>query len=427
MQLHDLTLHPVAPGFVEDVLRRWVAEPPRGMGVELSDRLDRARLALGGGESAGLPLELALGTALAHYEVYWLERSCGLRWLCRDEPAILSLLRHPFELLTLAFPGAARLGMGEQSVWVPGESIHPLRQALRCCAGELRESLEAAGIGTYLAALVEATGYCLDRGYGLLELKGVADLLHLPNRSCCRAFFDRAAAAPGAGAAAAEPLPAEPEPVAALLSQAEEALEDGETERARRLLRELRERNEDGGEQRLLGCWLLLHDGDPWTAAELLEGIDERALAPELGARYVALRGWALLGCGAPDEALPFLARAIELLPDSHGDVERFALAAIQGGARLGEALAAVKSHLQRLTPPAFRAETEYHWLSEAEEDELLSEPERFAALLALCGRIHAAQGFVEHAEHELDQALLLDADLPWARRWLKELREEHD
>jgi len=421
-----LTLHPVPPDFVSGTFLRWLEDFPPELPTSVAEALAAARLfvrasAPGPGPS---PLERALGATLAHRDIYWVERSPGLRHFAAELPVLRSFLRPPLQLLEPAFPEAAWLGAPSPSCWLPEEGIAGLRDELRRVGPDLRHQLRRLGAFSYFASLVEATGYCLDRGYGLLELAGVAgERGGRADRVGSRGCFDRfGRMAPEAG----PPLARPPLPAAEIsLHLLEERLEQGALDEARELLGLLRQAEHDPASLALYEAWLELLQRRPEPAGLLLADLAGR-LPAELQGRYRELSGWALLDAGRPTEALGLLLAGLEDPSCSLEAVERCALAAIHAGQEIPRLTEAVGRCLTQLTPLGERLlTTGRDWLEDPEARDRLPEPERYACFLALLGRLHHLGGFPEHARHELQLALLLANDLPRAQGWLAEVEAE--
>ncbi len=420
MKLVDLTLQPVPPDFVPQTLRRWLVEAPVGAEALLAERLAAARDALrsGGGPGPRLapssPLERALGTALAQEEPYWLERSCGLRALAAEEPELGALLRQPVELLALSFPGAASLPLGRHSVWLPAGQVGALHRWLRERSDELRERLRGAGVFSYFVALVEVTRYCLDRDFGLLELQGVATLEQRPNPRFCRGFFQRPVED--------TPLPPVPPlrltPTPARLRAVEEALEEGQAGRGRRLLEALVCEGAPSPDHRLLLAWCRLLEGAaPLSCPEEIAAVPGDALSERLRPQRTALLGRALLEAGRPAEAIEPLREALLGASAAASDAERLARAALASGAALAEAAVHLRQQLVGLGRD-FDPDS-LDWVHDPELAGRLPEPELYARLLALRGCLSLRLGFPAQAEHMLEHALLLDPEQEDARRCL--------
>jgi len=415
----DLTLHPLPPEFIPTVLARWVEQTPGAAEPLLSTRLEAARGHLrrrspwpATGQSAHrCTLEVALGTALAQREPYWFERSAGLRALARLEPDLGGVLRSPRELLGVSFPTLAASPTDPSTVWISVDSILAFQELLRRHGKALREALGRAGALSYFAALVEATGYCRDRGFGLVELVGVADLVALPNPRFCRGYFDRN------HPERPEPSPPPPADPAVLVRRAVKALDEGAVGTARRTVAALRELPAQGLPLQFLSGWLKLVSGDVLAARSILDNVDPSRLEDALRVRLPWLVGWALARSGEHTTAARVMSEASRVSVPTAEQLERFVGAALSSGSQLAHALTLLRDALLRLgrdlDPDGL------DWVDEGEEYPGLSEPELYARWLALRGSVSAELGFPAQAQHLLEHALALDPDVSDAAGWL--------
>ena len=315
----DRTLHPVSAADLRERLAALVRGEVdlEGLPELAAGRCSAARNGFvaaqhGSGDraEAARSLWVAAGTLLAEDHPYWYERSAGLAALAeRTEAGLECCLREPRTLLD----GPLRDLPHQGGVWVPAEALGPLRALLARHAAALRADLEERGEYTSFAALVEATGYCLERGLGLLELEGVCALDEAPNPRARRAFFDRADGTPPAGwdrAPRPEPeAPPEGEPTEAdgdrALALAGEDLE-GVVARAKSALRRLAPD----------------HDSDDFSWVDDIDRVVELDEPDEVAA-HVAVLGTAYLRLGFPEHGRDLLERALALAPDEAWAKER--------------------------------------------------------------------------------------------------------
>ena len=395
-ELHDLTLHPVDPAQVE---RRFVdlvhGDVPLAGLPELAARRYAAAgaafaAALAGrvaGRELTRTLGVALGTLLGESHPYWYERASGLAVLAADvEPGLDLFLRDPAALLAPRLPALPPGALGpSEGVWVPSEAVRPLRALLHREAHAFRGELEGRGEYTYLAALVEATGYCVERGFGLLELAGVCTLDEAPNPRFRRAFFERRDERPGWGV--------EEEPEVSVAGR------------------------------RLAKARAVLETDPEWALELAEEALEELPPQDVDAAQAHALRAEALEALGRPEAACEAVEVALAADPDDRE--VRLARDRVwaSAGRDLPRVVARVKTLLRQAAPE--HDVDDFSWADDIDRVAELEEPEEVASLMAILGVAYLRLGYPEQGRFVLEQALELSPDEARARRVLRGMGEE--